>query len=133
MAVAWACASSRFATGTVTRTSAVSVRFRRMASAITQNLALYSSATTRSRDWYQYRTMSRSLPKATTYRFTEMGEPLPTSMGISPEDIFTHPAPGRQFLGEWGALPVRWVRKAATNRPAEPCPDFAQSGDAELQ
>ena len=41
---------------------------------------------------------------------------------ISPEESGTHPEPGRQFLGEWGALPLRWVRKPATNRLAASTP-----------
>src|SRR5436190_13288473 len=70
--------------------------------------------------------MSRWLPEATTYRLTVMGASRPTSIVSSPEESGTHPDPGRQFLGEWGAFPVRCERKPATNRYAA-CPEVLQS------
>src|SRR5436190_434503 len=76
--------------------------------------------------------MSRWLPEATTYRLTVIGASRPTSIVSSPEESGTHPDPGRQFLGEWGALPVRCERKPATNRYAA-CPVDLQSPVVESQ
>src|SRR6476620_2716954 len=93
-----------------------------MASATVKNLAVYSLAIVRFRAWYKYKTALWFCPRETTYRLTRMGLDSPgIATSTIPDCSCTKPAPGKQFLGECGALPVRCVSKYATKRLAA-CP-----------
>src|SRR5579864_9239877 len=94
-------------TGTTTLTNDVSVRLYRSASQATSVAALYSLATTRSRDWYQYRTSDLLSPLETRYRLISIGAARPgTVTGIVSDTVHTQPDPGRQFFGECGVCPA---------------------------
>src|SRR5436309_15786424 len=94
--------------GTTIFTTALSLRWYLIESAISQNLAENSPAMMRFRLWYQYSTTLFSLPRATTYRFVRIGSERPGTSRVSGSDSrASQPAPGRQFLGECGAWPER--------------------------
>ena len=93
-----------------TRTSAPSVRCRRIESFTICTRTAISPAIAFPWAWYQSTTICWSRSFCISYRFTVIGA-QGWGRGIVTIEASSgsQPAPGKQFFGEWGWAPFRWL------------------------